>query len=135
MDLAGLPAPATAADYGHTERVLNMLAQICRILNNRIDKYQRARVISEASGQSDYACGARRMARIEEEERRILEGIIDHLQRRSPLSASGKVPRSLGGRGLWSGGTAGVSCDDTEEASVRDEGSRRGYSGRCVQRR
>ena len=132
MDFA---APATAADHRQTDCALRVLAQICRRLNHRIDQFQRARAISEASGQADYACGTGRMARIEDEERQILEGMIDHLQRRIPVSASGEVPRSLGGRGLRSVGAAGVLCDNSEEASGRDEGSRRGYFVRWVPRR
>lgn len=96
-------ARATVAEHGQTDYFLGLLTQICRRINHRVDKHQRASAIAEASGHADYACGARRMARIEDEDRQIIEGIIDHLQRGFPLCAPGEVPRSLGGHGLWSG--------------------------------
>jgi hypothetical protein len=99
MDFAGLPRkraarylqtlveervrPVTeAADQRQADYFVHLLDQICRRINNRIERYQRATTLFEASGDADYACVFRRMALLEEEDRQMLHGLLDNLQRR-----------------------------------------------------
>jgi hypothetical protein len=84
--------PAATADQRQAEYFLHLLTQICRRTNLRIDIYQKASAIADADGRAEYACGLRDLMRIEEQDRLILEGLIDHLQRRIPPDAPGEVP-------------------------------------------
>lgn len=116
-------APATA-DHRQAEYFRRLLAESRQQIDQRIDKYQKATIIAEARGDVGQARGLRRMVRIEEQERRTVEELIDHLQRRFPLVTRARFPRSLGGGGLRCGRTATNRSWQTEEASVRIEGSR-----------
>jgi hypothetical protein len=69
-----------------------MLTQRRRLVEHRIDGYQKAIAISEANGDVESACGFRRMARIEEQDRQTLDGLIENLHRRFPLRPQGEVP-------------------------------------------
>ena len=85
-------APATA-DRRQADYFLRLLTQGCRRIDHQIDKYRRAITSSEARGDVDYAQGVWGMIRIEEQDRQILEGLIDRLRRRFVLRATGEVPR------------------------------------------
>lgn len=82
----------TEVDYGQVDYFLGLLTQICRRVNYRIDAYQRGGTRPEAGGYVDYDRGFQGMACIEEQDRRMLEGLIDRLQRRSTPQDRGEVP-------------------------------------------
>ncbi len=60
-----------------------LLDQICRRIDHRIERYRRVTALFEASGDVEYAWTFRRMTRIEEQDLQIFEGLLDDLQRRS----------------------------------------------------
>jgi hypothetical protein len=85
-------APATDRDHCQADYFLRLLTQRRQRVEDRINKYRRAIASAEASGAVDYAGAYRRKMRIEEEDRQILEGLIDRLQRRFAVPAPGEVP-------------------------------------------
>lgn len=88
----GVAAPATTADQRHAEYFRRLLAQSREHIDQRIDTYQRAIAIFEARGEVKRAGGLRRMTRIEEQERQVLDRLIDRLERRFPPGEPGEVP-------------------------------------------
>jgi hypothetical protein len=80
--------------------------------------YQRASVIADAAGRAQHADGFRHLTRIEAQDRKILERLIDRLQRRFFQRGQTRFHRSLGGRGLWSDRTA-TSLLGQHRASIR----------------
>jgi hypothetical protein len=86
----GATAPDTA-DQRQAEYFLRLLCQNRRLIDHRIDGYHRAIAIAEANGDTEGACGLRRTARIEEQDRKTLDGLIENLQRRFPLRAGSEV--------------------------------------------
>lgn len=95
VDPSGAP---DTADQLQADYFLQMLASRRRLIDRRIDEYQRAVAASEANGDVDGACSYRRMMRIEEQDRRTLDGMIDKLRRRfprpSPAEISALSPRA-----------------------------------------
>ena len=85
---------AATADQRQAEYFVRLLTQSRRRIDQRIDKYQTAIAISEASGDADNVRGFRRMMRVEEQDRRTVQDLIEKMQRRFPLRASGEVPQS-----------------------------------------
>jgi len=85
------PGPETA-DQRQAEYFLRLLTQSRHIIDHRIGEYQKAIAVAEAEGDAEGACGFRRMARIEEQDGRTVDGMIEKLHRRFPLRASGEVP-------------------------------------------
>ena len=83
-------APDTA-DQLQAEYFLRLLNQNRRLVDHRIDGYHKAIAVSEANGDAEGACGLRRMARIEEQDRKTLDGLIENLHRRFPSRAAGEV--------------------------------------------
>ena len=75
-------AAVASADDLQPDYFLRMLTQICRRTNLRLDMYRRAITVAEADGDVGYACAFRHLTHIEEHDRQILEGMIDHLQQR-----------------------------------------------------
>jgi hypothetical protein len=81
------------ADHRQAEYFVRLLTQSRQLIDHRIDRYQRAIAISEASGDVENVRGFRRMTRIEKADRQIVEALIDQLERRFPRLASGDVPQ------------------------------------------
>ena len=103
MSLMTMNRPAANVDHsaavpaGETDRrqaayFLRLLTERCRQADDRINKYQRAIAVAEARGAVDYAGALGHPKRMEEQERQVLQGLIDRLQRRFSLSVSGEVP-------------------------------------------
>jgi len=59
-----------------------MLAQRRRLIDQRIEEYQRAIATAQAKGDADAVCGFGRLTSIEEHDRQMLDGMIDKLCRR-----------------------------------------------------
>jgi hypothetical protein len=85
-------APATA-DHQQAEYFVRLLTQSRQRIDQRINSYQRAIAVSEASGDTENIRGLRRMARVEEQDRETVGGLIESLQRRFPVRAPGEVPQ------------------------------------------
>ena len=79
------------ADHRQAEYFVRLLAQSRRLIDHRIGEYQKAIAIAEADGDAEGACGFRRMARIEEQDGRAVDGLIENLHQRFRLRASGEV--------------------------------------------
>jgi hypothetical protein len=79
------------ADRRQADYFLRLLSQNRRLVDHRIDGYHKAIAIAEANGDTEGACGLRRMARIEEQDRTTLDGLIENLHRRFPPRAAGEV--------------------------------------------
>jgi hypothetical protein len=84
-------APETA-DHRQAEYFLRLLTQSRRLSDNRIDQCHQAIATSEANGDVEGAASFRRIARIEEQDRQTLDGLIENLRRRFPLGAPSEVP-------------------------------------------
>jgi hypothetical protein len=87
------------ADHEQAEYYVRLLSQSRALIDRRIDKYQRQAAISQADGDVENVRALRRMTVIEEKDRQVLSEMIDNLEQRFRLRASGGVPTSLGGRG------------------------------------
>ena len=85
-------AAADSADYRQAEYFLGLLVQHRGHTDHRIGDYRKAIAAAEAAGDNEAAIGLRRMARIEEQDRRILDALIANLHRRFPLAGHGEVP-------------------------------------------
>lgn len=81
-----------AADHRQADYFLQLLTGRRRLVEQRIDEYQKAILNFEAGGDADAACNFRRMMRIEEQDRRTLDGMIDKLCRRFPRRVPSKAP-------------------------------------------
>jgi hypothetical protein len=75
---------AATADRRQAEYFRRMLNQNRRHIDHRLAEYQRAIATAEGAGDAEGAAGLRRMARVDEQERRTLDGLIEKLQRRFP---------------------------------------------------
>jgi hypothetical protein len=84
-------AASETADQLQADYFLRLLAQNRRLIDHRIDGHQKAIAVSEANSDPEGACAFRRMARIEEHEREILDGLIENLRRRFPVRTQGEV--------------------------------------------
>lgn len=82
-------AAADTADQRQADYFLRLLTQNRRLLDQRIEGYAKAIAVAEARGDAESACVFRRTARVEEQERKALDGLIENLQRRfvSPPAA------------------------------------------------
>jgi hypothetical protein len=81
--------PTEAADPCGADYLVRLLNQILRRIDDRIERYMRLTTIFEASDNVDYARTFGRLRLLEEQDREILEGLIDDLMRRFPPSATG----------------------------------------------
>ena len=82
------------ADHRQAEYFVRLLTESRQLIDRRIDKYHRAIAICEASGDIDDVRRLWRMKSVEEKERQVLVELIDRLERRFVLRASGEVPQS-----------------------------------------
>jgi hypothetical protein len=79
------PGPnAATADHRQADYFRRVLVQSRRHIEHRLGEYPKAIAATEAAGDAEGACNLRRMARIDEQERQALDGLIDKLQRRFP---------------------------------------------------
>jgi hypothetical protein len=81
--------PTEAAHQREADYLLHLLNQILRRIDDRIERYLRLITIFEASDNVEYARTFRRLRLLEEEDRQILEGLIDDLLRRFLPRATG----------------------------------------------
>ena len=81
--------PTEAAHPREADYLVRLLNQILRRIDDRIERYLRLITIFEASDNVEYARTFRRLRLLEEEDRQILEGLIDDLMRRFPPRATG----------------------------------------------
>ncbi len=91
------PAGPDAADQLQAEYFVRLLSQNRRLIELRIGDYQKAIAAAQAGGDADAVCNLRRMARIEEQDRDNLDGMLEKLRlrfvRRSPGEAPARPPR------------------------------------------
>ena len=73
---------ADTADQRQADYFLRLLTSNRRLIDQRIDGYHKAIAVAEAKGDAESACVFRRTARIEEQERKALDRLIENLQRR-----------------------------------------------------
>lgn len=86
------PAAPDTADQLQADYFIRMFAQRRRLLDQRIEEYQRAIATAEAKSDADAVCGFGRLTSIEEHDRQMLDGMIDKLCRRFTRWASGEAP-------------------------------------------
>lgn len=84
-DIECSPVTIETADHRQADYFRRLFAQSRRHIEHRIGEYQKAIATAEAAGDADGASNLRRMARIDEQERQKLDGMIENLQRRFPL--------------------------------------------------
>lgn len=83
------PTAPEAAEHRQADYFLRLLGQSRRLIDQRIDEYQKAITAAQAKGDVDSACSLRRMARIEEQDRQALDGMLEKLLRRFPRRSPG----------------------------------------------
>ncbi len=76
------PATPDAADHRQADYFVRLLSQNRRLIEQRLDDYRKAIVTAQANGDVDAVCNLRRMARIEEQDRDNLDGMLEKLRRR-----------------------------------------------------
>ncbi len=84
------PAAPDAADQHQAAYFVRVLSQNRRLTQQRIDDCQQAIVTAQANGDADAVCNLRRMARIEEQDRDHLDGMLEKLRRRFARRAPGQ---------------------------------------------
>lgn len=77
-------AAAATADRRQADYFRRVLIQNHRHIDHRLAEYQKAIAAAEAAGDAEGAASLRRMARVEQQERETLDGLIEKLQRRFP---------------------------------------------------
>jgi hypothetical protein len=87
VDRAAEGAPPATADHQQAEYFVRLLTQSRRLSEHRIDEYRKAIASSEANSDADAASSFRRMARMEEQDRETVDGLIEQLYRRFPRPA------------------------------------------------
>lgn len=88
------PAAPDAADHRQADYFMRLLAQSRRLVDQRIDEYHQAIAAAQINGDVEAAGSLRRMARIEEQDRQTLDGMLEKLQRRFPRRSPGLPARS-----------------------------------------
>ncbi|WP_231978304.1 hypothetical protein [Mycobacterium sp. E3298] len=91
------PATPDAADQRQADYFVRVLSQNRRLIEQRLDDYQKAIAAAQAGGDVETVCNLRRMARIEEQDRDNLDGMLERLRSRFARRASGE-PTALTGR-------------------------------------
>jgi hypothetical protein len=71
---------AEMADQCPPADLQQLLDQICRRIDHRIERYRRVTALFEASGDVEYAWTFRRMTRVEEQDLQIFEGLLEDLR-------------------------------------------------------
>lgn len=84
---------ADTADQRQADYFLRLLTQNRRLIDQRIEGYHKAIAVAEARGDAESACVFRRTARIEEQERKALDSLIENLQRRFVVQPTVDLPR------------------------------------------
>jgi hypothetical protein len=84
--------PVVNADDREAERFQLLLTEIRRRIDHQIGLCWWARALAEASGHLDVADGLRRLMQMEEQERQVIDELVDQLQRRVPRSHLAGVP-------------------------------------------
>jgi hypothetical protein len=84
-------APATAADHRQGDYYLRMLTRDSREIEGRIDSYRATLARYQANGDADNARWVRRQIRLAQQDRHIVERMIDNLRRRFTLCDQGEV--------------------------------------------
>ena len=79
---SGHPAPTGAGGEHRADYLLRLLTQIRQRIDNRVERHRRVAAIFDTSGNVEYAATFRRLRSLEEEDGRILDEIIDNVQRR-----------------------------------------------------
>jgi hypothetical protein len=77
------------ADYQQAEYYVRLLRQSRELIDHRIDSYERQVAIAQASGDVGNVRTLRRMTVIEKKNRQVVSEMIDNLERRFRLRASG----------------------------------------------
>ncbi|GAA4535174.1 hypothetical protein GCM10023161_08260 [Mycobacterium paraffinicum] len=91
------PPTPDAADHSQADYFVRLLSQNRRLIEHRLDDYQKAIVAAQANGDVDAVCNLRRMARIEEQDRDNLDGMLEKLRRRFARRTPGD-PQALPAR-------------------------------------
>ncbi|WP_231980252.1 hypothetical protein [Mycobacterium sp. E2497] len=86
------PGAPDAADHRQADYFLRLLSQNRRLIEQRIDDYQKAIATAQANGDVDAVCNLRRMARIEEQDRENLDAMLEKLRHRFARRAPGQPP-------------------------------------------
>lgn len=86
------PAAPDAADQRQADYFMRVLSQNRRLIEQRLDGYQKAIVTAQAGGDVDAVCHLRRMARIEEQDRDNLDGMLERLRSRFARRALAEQP-------------------------------------------
>ena len=81
--------PIESARQSEADYLVRVVNQILRRIDNRIERYHRLTAIFEASDNRDYSRTFERLRLLEEQDREILEGLIDDLMRQFPPGAAG----------------------------------------------
>lgn len=76
------PSAPDAADRSQADYFMRLLSQNRRLTEQRLEDYQKAIIAAQAAGDVEAVCNFRRMARIEEQDRDSLDGMLDKLRRR-----------------------------------------------------
>ncbi len=79
-----LPADA---DRRQADYFLRLLIQSRRLIDHRIEEYRKATTVAEAKGDTDGARTFKRMTFTEQQDRQVVDGMIDSLSRRFPRQA------------------------------------------------
>lgn len=77
----GATAPDDA-DHQQADYFLHLLAGRRRLIDHRVDEYQKAVAAAEANRDVEAACNFRRVVRLEIQDRQTVDGMIEKLQRR-----------------------------------------------------
>ncbi|ORB72210.1 hypothetical protein [Mycobacterium scrofulaceum] len=76
------PAVPDAADQSQADYFVRLLSQNRRLIEQRLDDYQKAIIAAQAGGDGDAVCNLRRMAAIDEQDRDSLDDMLEKLRRR-----------------------------------------------------
>lgn len=85
------PALPDAADHRQADYFMRVLSQSRRLIDQRIDEYHRAIAAAHTNGDVETANSLRRIARVEEQDRQTLDGMLEKLHRRFPRRSPGAL--------------------------------------------
>jgi hypothetical protein len=85
-------AAVDTADRRQADYFLRLLMQNRRLIDQRMDGYEKAIAVAEAKGDTESADVFRRTARVEEQERNALDALIENLNRRFPVLPEPEAP-------------------------------------------
>jgi hypothetical protein len=84
--------PSMTADHRQAVYFLGLLVQSIQEIDQRIEKYSGMIATAEARRDLAQIGRLRRQMNVDEQERRVLDGLIEDLQRRFPPSHPSEVP-------------------------------------------